>query len=745
MSSSRRPNLAPRAAAGVELQYAWARAIARARNAAGPESRRRPTGRCGSPCCSGSACSAISTLVLHFAYRTPGHGHLPVIDAIYFTVETVATVGFGDFSFSTQPHLVEAFGIGLIVAGTTLVTTLFALLTNALVSRRIAQSLGQAKIPGMRGHTVMVGLGAVGMQVLDGLLRRGREVVVVERDEANSYVAEVRRRGVPLVLGDATRGTTLEAANLAGAGSVAILTSDDLTNIETGLAVRDRLGERWADVPVVLRVFDRHLGRRLEQSFDFRHVWSTVAIAAPWFVGAALGLDVVFSFYVGSHPFLVARLRIAAGGGLENCSMSDLSAGIRVVAIARAGGDGALEHPPRRDTRLAAGDDAYLAGPYEELLASCGASAPVRFRLTRRPYKGASQRDVVADPPGSRAGDPGRPDLRRLPSADELDVDGFAGGDQLAILGNEGEGREAEHRGEDVRALGAVRRDVPPVVLHLGVAADDRCPADRPRQVGGGDPSHRVLLVAAPLEGVERGDDQHAERRQGRPGVAREREDERAVGGDVEADLAAWLEADARDDLARPQSLEGRTDVVVRPDRDAAARQQDVHAVHRGGELVDRRLTVVADPVAQAYLAARGPDRGAERGTVRVADLAGLELAARLDELVARPDQCDPWAAGDERAGNVDRREHADLRRPEQRSGAQDHRPRADVLAGEADVVADADGLVHRHRAVVRAGQLLADDRVGPGRERSHRWRCGSPCRARRGGHRSARRLATRR
>jgi Trk K+ transport system NAD-binding subunit len=359
-------NLVPRAGAALELQDASARAVHRVRvvlaRVAAETDRALRTALL-----LGLGLLAISTLVLHLAYRT-GHGHLPVIDAVYFTVETVATVGFGDFSFSTQPHLVEAFGIGLIVAGTTLVTTLFALLTNALVSRRIAQSLGQAKIPGMRGHTVMVGLGAVGMAVLDGLVRRGREVVVVERDESNSYVAEVRRRGVPLVLGDATRGTTLDAANLAGAGSVAILTSDDLTNIETGLAVRDRLGERWTDVPVVLRVFDRHLGRRLEESFDFRHVWSTVAIAAPWFVGAALGLEVVFSFYVGSRPFLVARLRVAGGGGLENLSMSDLSAGIRVIAIARTGEPDTLEHPPRRDTRLAAGDDAYLAGPYEELL-----------------------------------------------------------------------------------------------------------------------------------------------------------------------------------------------------------------------------------------------------------------------------------------------------------------------------------------------------------------------------------------
>jgi Trk K+ transport system NAD-binding subunit len=365
-------NLGPHPGAGGDLQHAGGRLVERTRNllariAAEADKALRIA------LLLGLVLLVISTVVLHFGYRTAsGHGHLPVLDAIYFTVETVATVGFGDFSFSTQPHLMEAFGIGLIVAGTTLVTTLFALLTNALVSRRIAQSLGQAQIPGMSGHTVIVGLGAVGMQVLDGLLRRGREVVVIERDESNSYVGEVRRRGVPLVLGDATRTTTLEAANLARAGSVAILTSDDLANIETGLAVRDRLGERWTTVPVVLRVFDRQLGRRLEQSFAFRHVWSTVAIAAPWFVGAALGLDVVFSFYVGSRPFLVARLRISDGGGLENLSMSGLSAGIRVLAIARAetaSGPGNLEHPPRRDTRLAAGDDAYLAGPYEELLA----------------------------------------------------------------------------------------------------------------------------------------------------------------------------------------------------------------------------------------------------------------------------------------------------------------------------------------------------------------------------------------
>ncbi len=316
----------------------------------------------------GIALLVISTLVLDLGYRMAHPGdHLGVITAAYFTVETVATVGFGDFSFSHQPTWLEIYGILLILAGTTLVTTILALLTNALVTRRIAQSLGQADIPGMRDHVVMVGLGSVGMQVLDGLLARGREVVVVEREETNRYLNQVRARGVPLVLGDATLAQTLDSVNLQRAASVAIVTSDDMTNIETGLAVRDRLGERWAQVPVVLRVFDRELGGRLESNFDFRHVWSTAAIAAPWFVGAALGMEVRSSFYVGSDPFLIARLPVGEGGGLDGLAMTDLSARIRVIAIERRDG-GPLEHPPRRDTRLAAGDRTYLAGPSEELL-----------------------------------------------------------------------------------------------------------------------------------------------------------------------------------------------------------------------------------------------------------------------------------------------------------------------------------------------------------------------------------------
>jgi Trk K+ transport system NAD-binding subunit len=313
-----------------------------------------------------AALLVTSTLVLHFAYDKSGGGHPDILTSIYFTLETAATVGFGDFTFSGQGSWLEIFGIALIVIGTTLVAAIFALLTNALVSRRIERSLGHAKIPGMRDHVVLVGLGSVGMRIIEGVLARGRDIVVVERSESNRYLNQVRQHGVPLVLGDATLAQTLESINLSRAAAVAIVTSDDMTNIEIALAVRDRLGERWGDVPVVVRVFDRELGARLEQSFAFRQVWSTAAISAPWLVGAVLGMDVLFSFYVGNRTFLLSRLRVTADGGLAGLAMNELEARIRVIAIGRQGSV-ELEHPPRRDTRLLPGDDAYLAGPYEEL------------------------------------------------------------------------------------------------------------------------------------------------------------------------------------------------------------------------------------------------------------------------------------------------------------------------------------------------------------------------------------------
>ena len=316
-----------------------------------------------------AALIVLSTIILRFGYRAHDvHHHLSYLSALYFTVETIATVGFGDYSFAVQNAWMKVFAIVMIASGVALLSTAFALFTNLLVSRRIEQSLGRLEVPGMVDHVVVIGLGSVGIAVVRGLVDEGQRVVVIERDANNRYLAQARALGVPVLVADATQRQTHGMVNLGDAASVAVLTSDDLTNIETALAIRESLGERWEQVPVAVRVFDRDLARMMERSFGFRNVRSTSALAAPWFVGAALGLDILSTFYVDQQPFLVGKVSISPSGGLQGLSMADLSARTRVIGLRRASDPATLEHPPRRGTRFMGGDQAFVLGPYEEIL-----------------------------------------------------------------------------------------------------------------------------------------------------------------------------------------------------------------------------------------------------------------------------------------------------------------------------------------------------------------------------------------
>jgi Trk K+ transport system NAD-binding subunit len=311
----------------------------------------------------------VATLVLHLTYRLAGPGHrMSLLDSVYFTVETVTTVGYGDYTFRGEPAWLIIFAVALMMTGALFVAVFFALVTNMLVSRRIEESLGLQKLVALRGHVLVIGLGAIGLRVVRQLHESGRDVAVIEMDEHNRHLSQARGLGVPVMIADATLPEVLASAGLAAASAVAIMTSDDLANLETGLAVRDQLGSRWRDVPVALRIFDPELAHSVKDTFGFRNVRSTAALAAPWFVGAALGLDVLSTFYAGDEPLLVARLTVTPGGGLEGLQMHELAGRTRVLALRRAADRSVLEHPPRRSTRFYPADEAYLIGPYDELL-----------------------------------------------------------------------------------------------------------------------------------------------------------------------------------------------------------------------------------------------------------------------------------------------------------------------------------------------------------------------------------------
>jgi Trk K+ transport system NAD-binding subunit len=305
----------------------------------------------------------VSTLILRFSFQ-PRMGW---VDALSFTTETMTTVGYGDFDFLGQPLWLRLFGVVLMFSGIALISVNVAFVADVLVSRRLAQAADRQRVSHLRQHFVVVGLGSFGVRVAAMLKDFGHAVTVIERNEDNRYLSAAAEANVPVIIGDATLPSTLAAARADRARAVAVLTEDDMVNIETGLVLRQLTGSSpQSRTPIVLRIYDKALGTAVGQRLDFNHVRSTADLATPWFVGAAMGLDVVGTFSVGQQSFMVGGVVVGPGSELDGMRIADLPIRTRVISV--VSGSSAPDLYPRRETRFRAGDTAYLVGPYHDLL-----------------------------------------------------------------------------------------------------------------------------------------------------------------------------------------------------------------------------------------------------------------------------------------------------------------------------------------------------------------------------------------
>jgi Trk K+ transport system NAD-binding subunit len=321
-----------------------------------------------------------ATFVLRFGYHPPPK--MGWVDAFYFTVETMTTTGYGDFSFVNQPTWLRTFSTLLMFSGVTTTALLVSFVADVLLSRRFVFASSRPRVRHLRNHTVVVGLSGLGMRVVQDLAAAGHDVAVIEQDEDNRYLSAVRDLDVPVIFGDATLRQTLQAARVDRARAVAVLTRTDIINIETGIVLTEMLGTRtstrkhWTATPLVLRVYDRTLGLAVAQRFGFENVRSTVELAVPYFIGAAIGLQVLGTFSVGQSSFVVGGMQVAAGSELDGLRMFELSTQARVIAIVTS--NGLLKLHPRRDSRLHADDTVYLVGPYRELIDTLRRGRPPR-------------------------------------------------------------------------------------------------------------------------------------------------------------------------------------------------------------------------------------------------------------------------------------------------------------------------------------------------------------------------------
>lgn len=206
------------------------------------------------------------------------------LDSVYFVITTITSVGFGDFSLRDSDAVSKIVGILLMVSGVGITAVFFALVTNDLVAHQQAFEQGRVR-QRISNHTIVCGLGVVGLRVAQSLQQRGERVVCVEKDDNGRFVGEARHLGIPVVIGDALQEQTLRYANIAQARSLVVCSNPDHLNLEIALNARSL----HRDLPIVLRMFDPDLARRVAYHFNLGTTFSSAMLAASRFAAPATG------------------------------------------------------------------------------------------------------------------------------------------------------------------------------------------------------------------------------------------------------------------------------------------------------------------------------------------------------------------------------------------------------------------------------------------------------------------------
>jgi voltage-gated potassium channel len=148
-------------------------------------------------------------------------------EALYFTIVTMTTVGYGDIvpTSAASRIIASIVMIGGIGAGLTTLQSVF----DATVSSDLRHELGlPERRTRMKNHYIICGFGNVGRQVADQLKAKGDKYIVIEKDREK--VSSMVDLGLPVIIGDATQEEVLTRANVSDAKAL-MATMNDATNV----------------------------------------------------------------------------------------------------------------------------------------------------------------------------------------------------------------------------------------------------------------------------------------------------------------------------------------------------------------------------------------------------------------------------------------------------------------------------------------------------------------------------------
>lgn len=165
-----------------------------------------------------------------------------LLDAVYMTVITMSTVGFGTIRDLSEGGKIFSIALITVSAGTFLyaITTITTFVVEGEVQQVFNRYRVGQKVASLKNHIIICGLGRNGREAAIELGRQQQPFVVIEQDQ---HVLDdfQEHHGVRIlaILGDASHEDVLEKANIHDARGLISSVSSDAENVYITLTARE--------------------------------------------------------------------------------------------------------------------------------------------------------------------------------------------------------------------------------------------------------------------------------------------------------------------------------------------------------------------------------------------------------------------------------------------------------------------------------------------------------------------------
>lgn len=290
-------------------------------------------------------------------------------DAVYWSIITISTVGFGDISpVTTEGRVATLF---LVIGGMAVIAFFTSIVTTALSARLLA--LKEEKVIGeanaLKEFIIICGYGRMGKVLADEFIKIKQKFIIIDHD--NDVFSHANSQNILSIKGDATDSGFLGSIGInKGASSIVAITDDDAVNLSIILTSRSQN----PNINIIARANNERVKKKLylAGANEVISANETSALVAAEYIGQPIAFEAIDDILLNSEGAIMDEVEVIQksnfiGHKLENIDFTKFN--LTLIGIVETSNNKKFKFNPKPDQYIIKEQDILIIIGHKESVA----------------------------------------------------------------------------------------------------------------------------------------------------------------------------------------------------------------------------------------------------------------------------------------------------------------------------------------------------------------------------------------